>query len=692
VSAGGKADRARYAALIREIREHDLRYHHLDRPTISDAAYDRLFRELQELEAAHPEWQRPDSPTQRVGAPLPEGSRFERVAHAVPMISIESLFDAAEVAEFHQRMLKGLEGETGAVPQYVCEPKWDGASASLTYENGLLVRGLTRGDGMAGEDVTRNLRAVGGVPLGLQVPEGEPPPELLEVRGEVMMPLPEFERVNREMAAAGDAPFANPRNAASGNLKRLDPAVVASRGLRFLAWEVAQVRAADGSEPFASHTQAMRAAAAWGFPVSDLRAQAADAAGVVAFHAELEARRDGLDFEMDGVVAKVDDYALRALLGARARTPRWACALKFAPREETTLLEAIEVQVGRTGRITPRAVLAPVQLGGTTVRHATLHNRGYVAERDIRVGDVVVVRRAGDVIPQIVGPVKERRRGRLRKWVMPDRCPACEQELVEHGEYVLCVNFECPAQVQRRILHLASRTALRIEGLGEKAVAQFTAAGLLNRVEDVFDLDFEKVADLERWGEKSAQALRAQIEAARHPEWPRFLFALGIPDVGAETARAIAAHYADLDALEDLADREDAAERLQEIDGVGPEVAASLLDFLSRKDNRAALARFRELGLEPVAAESAAVGAREGVTGKTFVLTGTLGTPREEAKARIEALGGKVTGTVSKKTDWVVIGADPGSKAAKARELGVEILDETGFAALLGDEPAAAGS
>ncbi|TAH36783.1 MAG: NAD-dependent DNA ligase LigA [Planctomycetota bacterium] len=669
--------RSRYAELIRELQEHDYRYHVLGRPTISDAQYDRLFRELAELEEAHPGWVRPDSPTQRVGAPLPEGSKFERVAHAVPMISIESLFSAAEVAEFHRRVLRGLEGETGEAPVYACEPKWDGVSASLQYQDCLFVRGVSRGDGAVGEDITANLRAVAGVPLRLR---GRKPPRTLEVRGEVLMPIARFERLNEELVAAGEAPFANPRNSTSGTLKRLDPAAVAARGLRFLAWELVT---AEGSR-FATHDQAMDAVAGWGFPVSPFRVLARDDAEIARFHGQLETRRDEAEFEMDGIVAKVNQLRLREILGARARTPRWACAWKFTPREETTRLLDIEVQVGRTGRLTPRALLEPVKLGGTTVRHATLHNAKYVAERDIRIGDRVVVRRAGDVIPQVLGPVPEARRGTEKGFQMPERCPSCGGEVLVRGELHYCVNIECPAQLKRRIGHLASRRALRIEGLGEKAVEQFVAAGLLRHVEDVFDLDFGKVAELERWGEKSAAALKAQVDAARTPEWPRFLFALGIQEVGEETARAIAGRFPSLEALQEAATAPGAEQRLTEVEGIGPEVAKSIIAFFHEPSNRRALARFLKLGVRPQGRARAATGTREGVTGKTFVLTGTLSVPRSEAEAWIESLGGKVVTSVSKKTDYVVVGADPGSKARKAEELKVRMLDEDSFLELIG--------
>lgn len=670
-------ERRRYERLAEEIRAHDHAYYVEARPRIPDAEYDRLFRELRALEETHPDWVTPDSPTQRVGAPLPEGTKFARVAHAVPMISIESLFTTEEVSDFHARVLKGLAGETDEAPEYACEPKWDGVSTSLIYQDGRLARGVSRGDGATGEDLTSNLRAVGGVPLRLR---GQAP-RLLEVRGEVLMRVRDFEEHNARLIERGEAPFANPRNSVAGTLKRLDPATVAERRLRFLAWECVRI---EGGPEFARHRQAMEAVREWGFPIAAERALARTVAEMLAFHDDLERRRDALDYEMDGVVVKVDQLRLRALLGARARTPRWACAHKFAPREEATRLLAIEIQVGRTGRLTPRAVLEPVALGGVTVQHATLHNARYIRELDIRVGDRVLVRRAGDVIPQVLGPLAEERSGRERKFRMPERCPSCGAEARERGEFLYCPNLDCPAQLQRRVLHLASREALRIEGLGEKAVAQFAEAGLLRAVEDVFALDYEAIRGLDRWGERSAEALRAQVAAAREPELPRLLFGLGIPEVGLETARALCGRWSSLEDLREAALAEDGLERLQEVDGVGPEVAKSVQAFFAEPRNRAALAAMTERGLRPRAAAAAPARARAGVSGKTFVLTGALSLPREEMAEQIRAAGGRVSSAVSQSTDYLVAGEKAGSKLKKAEALGVPVLDEEGLRALLG--------
>jgi DNA ligase (NAD+) len=696
------ADRQRYDQLVAELREHEYAYYVLAEPRVSDAEYDRLFQQLVDLEKANPKWVTAESPSQRVGAPFPDGTKFERIAHAVPMISIESLFGNEAIEDFVGRVEKGLAVETEVKASFICEPKWDGVSASLIYENGSLVRAVSRGDGTQGEDLTANMRAVRGVPLKLREPSKAssslfdepsvaPLPTLLEVRGEVMFRIADFDAMNAAMIEKGEAPFANPRNATAGTLKRLDPAVVSSRKLRLMCWEVVR---AEGVPAFETHTEAMAAAQEWGFVVTPYRAVVEDAAGMIAFHDDLEERRDEIEYEMDGVVNKVDALELRRLLGSRARTPRWACAHKFAPREETTQLLDIEIQVGRTGRLTPRAVLEAVQLGGVTVQYATLHNAGYISGLDLKIGDRVTVRRAGDVIPQVVGPIPAVRKGDEKDFIWPTTCPSCNAPAVERGEYRYCMNMECPAQLRRRLQHLSSREALKIEGLGEKAVEQFTAAGLVQRLEDIFHLDYDKVAALDRWGEKSATALQEQIDAARNPELPRFLYGLGIAEVGLETARALSEQFRTLDAMLALgketpvdADEESDAltpvERLCEIDGVGEEVAGSFLAFLQEPRNTEAIQGIRDYGVEPQAMAERTTTDVEGVSGKTFVLTGSMSKPRPEWKLAIEAAGGKVVGSVSKKTDFLVAGEKAGSKLAKAETLGVAVLDEEALRSLL---------
>ena len=670
------ADRSRYEELKAILADWEHAYYVLAQPKVSDVEYDREFRALTELEEAHPKWITPDSPSQRVGAPLPDGSKFEKVDHAVPMISIESLFGEAEVRGFDERVRKGLEGETEERPVFVCEPKWDGVSASLIYEDGVLVRGVSRGDGTTGEDLTSNFRVVYGVPLRLL---GDAP-GTIEIRGEVMMSLPDFDALNARMVESGEPTFANPRNSTAGSLKRLDPSVVHSRKLRFMAWELVRH---EGGPSSATHSEAMESVAGWGFLTTPHRAVVETAEEMLAFHADLEARRDEIEFEMDGVVIKVEQKELRSLLGSRARTPRWACAAKFSPREEITTLLDIEIQVGRTGRLTPRAHLEPVQLGGTTVRHATLHNASYIRDRDIRVGDRVMVRRAGDVIPQVMGVLSNSRSEDLSVFEWPTACPSCGTPPLEKGEHRYCPSMDCPAQMKRRIIHLASRQALRIEGLGEKAVGQFVDAGLLDSVEGIFALDFEKIGELERWGEKSVEALRAEIEKAKTPDFARFLYGLGIPEIGAETARSLVAHHSDLKTLLAVSQEEDAEEQFCAIDGIGQEVAGSLIGFLVHERNREALKAMAGFGVSPLSATRLSSSEVEGVTGKTFVLTGTLSVPRPEMKAKLEAAGAKVTGTVSKKTDYLVAGEQAGSKLKKAQDLGVRVLSETEVSELL---------
>lgn len=677
------AERRRYQELCLKLEAASYDYYVLARPRLADATYDRLYQELVALEEAHPDWVTPESPSQRVGAPLPDGSKFARVDHEVPMISLDSLFSSEEVGAFHERVQKGLEGAVDEAPVFICEPKWDGVSASLIYEDGVLVRGVSRGDGTAGEDITRNLRAVGGVPSRLRAIDGDTLPSKLEVRGEVMMRIADFDAYNERLVEAGEAPFANPRNSTAGTLKRLDPAKVEERSLRFLCWDVVQ---AEGTRELPTHQERMAAAQAWGFPITTYQVVTTELEEMVAFRDRMEAERDQVPFEMDGVVNKLDRLDLRQLLGSRARTPRWACAHKFSPREESTKLESIEIQVGRTGRLTPRATLEAVQLGGVTVRHATLHNRRYIESLDIRLGDVVLVRRAGDVIPQVLGPDTDARTGKESVFAWPTHCPSCKAEAVQRGEFSYCVNLECPAQLRRRLQHLASREALRIEGLGEKAAVQLCDEGLIQRLEDLFSLDVEKVAALERWGEKSAQSLLEQIAAARTPELPRFLYGLGIPDIGLETARAISSHYPSLQAQLDLAalPREEAVEKLKAVEGVGEEVAASFLDFWHEPGNLGAVEGMRERGVSPQDFVGAPPSAKnEAVSGKVFVLTGSLSRPRPEWKATLQDAGAKVTGSVSKKTDFLVAGGDPGSKLTKAQELGVTVLDEAALEALL---------
>ena len=666
-----------YISLIRDMADFDYAYYVLGQSKIPDAEYDRLFTKLKAVEEKHPYWIRPDSPTQRVGSPLPEGSKFDRVEHAVPMISLESLFSVEEVEAFHTRVLKALDGEGGDPPRYVCEPKWDGVSASLIYEKGLLVRAVSRGDGAVGEEITANIRAVGGVPLRLR---GDAP-LLLEIRGEILMPISAFDSLNAQLIGEGEKPFANPRNATAGTLKRLDPSPVAKRGLRIFAYEMARL---EGVPEPSTHQGAISALADWGFPVSPWLEVVDGPVGVESFHANMEARRGTEDFEMDGVVAKVDQKSLRDVLGSRARTPRWACALKFAPREEITRLLDIEIQVGRTGRLTPRAHLEPVNIGGVVVKHATLHNERNMRDIDVRIGDVVVVRRAGDVIPQVLGPVLERREGNEKPFCWPQTCPTCSAAVAGKGEIVFCPNVDCPAQARRRLQHFASRGALRIEGMGEKAIDLFSEKGLLSSLDTLFTLDWDAVAALDGWGVKSAESLKEQIEMAKTAEWPRFLFALGIPGIGPETARALCLSFSTLDGMRIAADAGNAEDAFTAVEGVGPEVAASLISFFREKRNLDVLKKMEAAGVKPRPIEALASGGY--LEGFTFVLTGTLAKSRSAAKEEIENAGGKVTGTVSKKTSFLVAGDNPGSKLKKAQTCGVEVINEKSLSLLLRGE------
>ncbi|MFT7517225.1 MAG: DNA ligase (NAD+) [Myxococcota bacterium] len=671
--------RSAYDLLVSELHRHNHAYYVDAQPTVSDGEYDRQFQRLLEIEQLHPEWRNSSSPSQRVGSALAAGSDFEKVEHAVPMISIESLFANASIVEFEERVRKDLALETEIQPTFICEPKWDGVSASLIYEKGVLVRGVSRGDGKFGEDLTANLRAVGGVPLRLF---GANVPDLLEVRGEVMMSIAGFDAMNNTLRAQGEQVFANPRNVVAGTLKRLDPAVVATRPLRFMCYSVVRM---VGQEMFATHGAAMVGAKGWGFAVSSYSAIVEDAKGMIKFHDDIESRRDEVEYEMDGVVYKVDSQALCELLGSRARTPRWVCAHKFAPREETTKLVDILIQVGRTGRLTPRAVLEPVSIGGVTVQYATLHHASYIADLDIRLGDQVLVRRAGDVIPQIVGPVVAVRDGSEQVFEFPLACPECDAKIESDGEHSFCVNIDCPAQLIRRVQYMVSRVALDIDGIGEKAVVQLHAAKLLESVEQLFNLDYSAIEQLEGWGEKSVTALRNGILATLHPKLAKFLSSLGISNVGPETSRAICEKFNSIDALLALADVDeaDAITQLSEIEGVGEKVARSLLQFIGSDKNIKAVRAMLSYGLQPQVVVVSDTGHKEAVIDKVFVLTGSLSCSRPEMGALIQEAGGKVTNTVSKNTDYLVAGDKAGSKLTKAQDLGVEVLDEAQVRKLL---------
>lgn len=663
----------RIRKLREEIARHDYLYYVLNAPEIPDAEYDRLFRELQELEARHPELVTPDSPTQRVGgAPAAE---FREVRHRVPMLSLNNAFTDEDVANFDRRVREGL-GQ--AQVEYNCEPKFDGLAISLVYEKGLLTTAATRGDGTTGEDVTANVRTIPAIPLRLHTAH---PPALLEVRGEVLMLKQDFEQLNAEQRRKGEKEFANPRNAAAGSLRQLDPRITASRRLTFFAYALGAV---EGARLPRTQSGVLDWLAELHFPVTADRRVVAGLEGLLGYYREMGRRRPGLPFEIDGVVYKVNDLRAQEELGFVARAPRWAIAHKYPPEEEITQILDIEVQVGRTGALTPVARLRPVQVGGVTVTNATLHNEDEIRRKDIHIGDYVIVRRAGDVIPEVVSVVRERRPKDVRPFRMPEKCPVCGSRVVRlEGEAIARCSggLYCPAQRKQALLHFASRRAMDIEGLGEKLVDQLVDKGLVKTPADLYRLDLPTLAGLERMGEKSAQNLLDAIERSKHTTLERFIYALGIRNVGEATARDLARHFGALEPLMHAS-----TEELMQVPEVGPVVAESIAQFFAELHNRQVIADLRRLGVRWQEGRPRQRAAVAGVAGKTFVLTGTLPHwTREEAKEKIEAAGGKVTGSVSSKTDYVVVGADPGSKLARAEALGIPLLDEDGLKALLGE-------
>ncbi len=673
--------RERADALRELLHHHAHRYYVLDAPEIPDAEYDRLFQELQALEAQYPELLTPDSPTQRVGGKVLEG--FAKVRHMVPMLSIrtETDIEASGARNFDARIRRELGLAPDAPPvRYVAELKFDGLAINLRYEAGRLVQAATRGDGEVGEDVTQNIRTIGQIPLRL--PADAPP--VLEVRGEVYMRRDDFERLNalqREKIARGlknEKTFVNPRNAAAGAVRQLDPAIARQRPLSFYAYGWGEIQ---GGPAFETHHQLLQALKAWGFPVSERVQVAQGAEDLVAYHQAVGQARDQLPFDIDGVVYKVDSLDLQRQLGFVTREPRWAVAHKFPAQEQVTSVEAIDVFVGRTGKLTPVAKLKPVFVGGVTVTNATLHNEDEARRKDVRVGDQVIVRRAGDVIPEVVAVVPDQRQHDASAFTMPRQCPVCGSEAVrEEGEadYRCTGGLFCGAQRKQALLHFAQRRAMDIEGLGEKLVDQVVDAGIIRTLPDLYRLGLVHLTALERMGEKSAQNLLAGLEQSKSTTLPRFLFALGIRHVGEATARDLSRHFGTLDAIMNAN-----VDQLLQVPDVGPVVAESLHTFFAQPHNREVVEQLRACGVhwpegEPVAAASLPL------AGKTVVLTGTLPTlSRDDAKSLLEAAGAKVAGSVSKKTHYVVAGAEAGSKLDKARELGIPVLDEVGLRALL---------
>ncbi len=666
-----RAEAERAAALRAEIERHNRAYYVLDQPTIPDAEYDTLFRELQTLESAHPELLTADSPTQRIGgAPL---SEFGKLTHRVPMLSLNNAFSEEEVAAFDRRCRESLGAAEDSI-DYAVEPKFDGLAVTLIYDRGLFVQGATRGDGTTGEDVTQNLRTVRNIPLHLT---GVQIPARLEVRGEVLIPRRDFERLNAQQRELGGREFVNPRNAAAGSLRQLDPKITAARPLRFFAYGVAEI-----THPAASHSELMDQLSAWGLPVAGERDVVRGLTGLLGYYARIGAARERLPYDIDGVVYKVNRLAEQEQLGFVARAPRFAIAHKFPAQEATTRVLAIEVQVGRTGALTPVARLAPVFVGGVTLTNATLHNQDEIARKDVRIGDTVIVRRAGDVIPEVVAVVPELRPQDAQPYdllaAIGRVCPACGSRVERPEDEIIlrCTGgLYCPAQRKRSLAHFASRLALDIEGLGEKLVGQLVDAGIVRTPADLYRLDPATLAGLERMGEKSAGNLLAAIEKSKQTTLSRFIYALGIRNVGEATAKDLARHFGRLEPL--LAADE---AQLMRVPEVGPVVAASIRNFCAEAHNLDVIEQLLAAGVHWPDAQPAAVvdSAPLGkLAGKSFVLTGTLPSlTREAAKEMIEALGGRVAGSVSKKTDFVVAGADAGSKLERARQLGVAVIDE----------------
>ncbi|MES2511063.1 MAG: NAD-dependent DNA ligase LigA [Pseudomonadota bacterium] len=681
----------RVAALHKQLHEHAHRYYVLDEPSIPDAEYDKLFRELQALEEAHPELLSADSPTQRVGGkPL---DQFASVRHKVPMLSIRTETDTEPTGaqNFDTRIRKELGLKEGDAPvEYVAELKFDGLAMNLRYENGVLVQAATRGDGEVGEEVTQNMRTVNQIPLRL--PADAPP--VIEVRGEVYMRRADFEALNERQrekiakGAKGEKTFVNPRNAAAGGVRQLDPAIAADRKLSFFAYGLGEITPPEQGGPvFETHLQMLLTLKSWGFPVASQTTPALGAAELVAFHKNMGQQRDALPYDIDGVVYKVNSLALQRQLGFVTREPRWAVAHKYPAQEQLTTVQAIDVQVGRTGKLTPVAKLAPVFVGGVTVTNATLHNEDEARRKDVRVGDTVIVRRAGDVIPEVVSVLLEKRVKDAPQFTMPRKCPVCGSEAVrEEGEadYRCTGGLFCGAQRKEAILHYAHRRAVEVEGLGDKLVEQLVDANVIRTLPDLYKLGLTSLASLERMAEKSAQNLLDALEKSKQTTLPRFIFGLGIRHVGEATAKALAKHFGKLDNIMGVtAEDAPSTERLAEVDDVGPIVAESIHTFFQQPHNREVVEQLRACGVTWEEGEPAER-APQPFTGKTFVITGTLPTlSRDEAKDMVEAAGGKVAGSVSKKTDYVVAGAEAGSKLTKAQELGITVIDEAALLALL---------
>jgi DNA ligase (NAD+) len=665
--AARKTPAARAEELRSLLHHHGYRYYILDRPEISDAEYDRLFDELKALEAAHPELITPDSPIQRVGGAVAEG--FASVQHRVPMLSLDNAYNADEIREFEARLQRALPGETFT---YVCEPKVDGLGVALLYEKGRLVRGATRGDGRLGEDITQNLKTVRTIPLRLRGRLAGL--DVLEVRGEVFMGREAFEKLNRTLEADGEEPFANPRNAAAGSVRQKDSGITAKRPLDIFVYTVSDA----APDPFATHWDAMQALYKAGFKINPRSRRCRDIEAVIAVVAELERDRVDLGYDADGVVVKVDSLDQQRRLGSTTHHPRWAVAYKFPAQQATTVVRKILVNVGRTGALTPSALLDPVEIAGATISRATLHNADEIERLDVREGDTVVVERAGDVIPHILRVMKEKRPHGSTPFAFPTACPVCSSAAFRpEGEVVSrCTNSACPARLKEGLLHYGSRRAMDIEHLGEAVVEQLVDRGLVGNFADLYGLTVEQLAELERLAEKSARNLHTAIQGSKGRGLARLLFALGIRYVGENVARILATEFGGMGKLSHATE-----DQLAAVHGIGPRIAESVALFFQQPDNRGLIALLKRAGVKME--EESSAGPKP-LLGKTFVLTGGLERmTRDEARAAIQRLGGRVTSSVSKKTDYVILGTDPGSKYEEAKRLGVPTLDEEGFQALL---------
>jgi len=664
------ASEKRIHELRRVIEHHNRRYYQQDAPEISDAEYDHLMRELQELEARYPDDELAASPTQRIGAaPL---AKFAPFSHPQAMLSLANAFSAEEILDFDLRIRRLAKIDS---VDYVAEPKLDGLAVNLIYENGLFTRGATRGDGTTGEDVTQNLKTIASLPLRIRKKAGLSIPEFVEIRGEVYMERQPFGKLNRRREESAEEPFANPRNAAAGSLRQLDPKITARRPLNISVYGIGSVRGLF----FSSHWETLQALTGWGLPVNPLIERVPDISAGIAYFEKIQSLRSALPYEIDGVVIKVNDLSLQDTLGNVSRSPRWALACKFPAEQANTVINEIIVQVGRTGTLTPVAVMEPVTVGGVVVSRATLHNEDEILKKDVRIGDTVVIQRAGDVIPEIVSVMVTKRTGREKAFHMPRHCPECGSEVVrQEGESAhRCVNLSCPAQIKEHIRHFASRGAMDIEGLGEKVSAQLFDSGLIHDPADLYFLKKEELLALDRQANKSVEKLLMALENSKKPPLDKFIFALGIRHVGERTAKILAGHFGSVENLMNAAN-----EDLTTLNEIGPEIAESIVDFFAEDKNRQVMEKFRRAGVSPRKKE---IAAGSTLQGKSFVFTGSLGAMgRNEAKTLVESLGGVVHASVTGQTSFVVAGSDPGSKLDKALSQNIPVIREEEFLKLVG--------